>query len=649
MVKIKFETKSDRVTTSLSFHPKRPWILASLVSGVIQLWDYRMGTLIYTFDEHKGPARGVHFHKSADFFVSGVAFLLFSGVRTVLFHHEYPWILSASDDHTVRIWDWASRSCISVLKGHTRSVMCASFHPTEDLILSASLDQTVLVWDVGALRRKTIPPTDDILPLSQMIGVDGIVKYVLQGHERGVRWASFHPTMPVIVSGAEDHQVKMWHLTETKAWEVETLQGHMNNVSCVMFHAKQDMILSISEDKSIRAWDATERTGLQTLCREHDRFWTLAIHPEINLLAAGHDSGMIIFKLERERPAFALSRDSIFYAKDGYLWYYEFSTQRDSKVIHLRSPRTIYFSPKDNAALICSDLAGGSYELYIIPKDSIGRSEFVLDAKKGIGNSAVFISRDRFAVFEKSTNQVSVMNLRNKLVMKVVLPRPTDAIFYAGTGILLCRSEEEVVIVDLRGNLVVADLHAPSVRHVVWSDDRERVALLSKHSIIIASKKLEQQCSLHETIRVKSGVWDENGVFIYTTLRDLKFCLPSGYSGIIQTLDAPIYITKVVDNVIFSLDRDGENNSITIDLPPDVEVRVDEEWEDFVEINVEGRFDYVEENHVEDWVAGWGIDPFLLYEAENLAILRRTQRARDIERELSRQERMNRRRRLGRE
>jgi hypothetical protein len=43
-----------RRVKGLSFHPKRPWILASLHSGVVQLWDYRMGTLIDRFDEHDG-------------------------------------------------------------------------------------------------------------------------------------------------------------------------------------------------------------------------------------------------------------------------------------------------------------------------------------------------------------------------------------------------------------------------------------------------------------------------------------------------------------------------------------------------------------------------------------------------------------------
>jgi coatomer protein complex subunit alpha (xenin) len=55
-------------------------------------------------------------------------------IRTVQFHQEYPWIVSASDDQTIRIWNWQSRNCISVLTGHNHYVMCASFHIKEDLV-----------------------------------------------------------------------------------------------------------------------------------------------------------------------------------------------------------------------------------------------------------------------------------------------------------------------------------------------------------------------------------------------------------------------------------------------------------------------------------------------------------------------------------
>ncbi len=106
----------------------RPWILVSLHSSTIQLWDYRMGTLIDRFEEHDGPVRGIDFHRTQPLFVSGgddykikvwsyqtrrCLFTLnghLDYVRTVFFHHELPWILSSSDDQTIRIWNWQNRS-----------------------------------------------------------------------------------------------------------------------------------------------------------------------------------------------------------------------------------------------------------------------------------------------------------------------------------------------------------------------------------------------------------------------------------------------------------------------------------------------------------------------------------------------------------
>lgn len=199
--------------------------------------------------------------------------------------------------------------------------MSAAFHPTEDLIVSASLDQTVRVWDTTGLRKKQSgegesqnfdsvsfglgndPSRQGQNPgglnvQAELFGTnDVVVKYVLEGHDRGVNWAAFHPTLPLIASAADDRQVKLWRMSETKAWEVDTLRGHANNVSCCLFHPKQDLVVSDSEDRSIRVWDVSKRVGVQTFRREGDRFWILAAHRNQNLLAAGHDSGMIVFKV----------------------------------------------------------------------------------------------------------------------------------------------------------------------------------------------------------------------------------------------------------------------------------------------------------------------------------------------------------------
>eukprot|EP01116_Phalansterium_solitarium_P014778 TRINITY_DN325_c0_g2_i1.p1 TRINITY_DN325_c0_g2~~TRINITY_DN325_c0_g2_i1.p1 ORF type:complete len:1233 (+),score=516.79 TRINITY_DN325_c0_g2_i1:73-3771(+) len=598
----KLETKSNRVK-GLSFHPARPWILASLHNGIVQLWDYRIRTLLERFDEHDGPVRGVCFHNSQPLFVSGgddykikvwnykqrrCLFTLLGHldyIRTVQFHHEYPWILSASDDQTIRIWNWQSRSCIAVLTGHNHYVMCASFHPKEDLVVSASLDQTVRVWDIAGLRKKTVSPGshgsshDDSLrlPQNELFGnTDAIVKYVLEGHDRGVNWACFHPTSPLIVSGADDRQVKLWRMNDTKAWEVDTFRGHFNNVSCVLFHPRQEIILSNSEDKTIRVWDMSKRAGIQTFRREHDRFWILAAHPEMNLFAAGHDSGMIVFKLERERPAyFSQGNDVLLYVKERYIRTCEFASSRDVPVLSIRSRtgtassgrvKSLAYDAQDKAVLLCSqDSDGGYYELYQIPKESRGSNDAV-DSKRGLGVAACFVGRKRFAVLDKS-HQITIRNLKNEETKKLTVSFAVDNIFPAPNGQLLLRSEDKMMLYDIQQKKAVAELTTPEIKYVFWSHGEKNpmVAMVGKDCVVIANRKLEEQCSIRETIRVKSAAWDENGVLIYSTLNHIKYCLPNGDNGIVRTLDSALYITAVRGNRVYCLDREFKNRVISVD------------------------------------------------------------------------------------
>lgn len=57
------------------------------------------------------------------------------------------------------------------------------------------------------------------------------------------------------------------------------------------------------------------RTAIFSHRRESDRFWVVTAHPTMNMFAAGHDGGMMVFKLERERPAYAVHQNSLFYVK----------------------------------------------------------------------------------------------------------------------------------------------------------------------------------------------------------------------------------------------------------------------------------------------------------------------------------------------
>lgn len=47
-------------------------------------------------------------------------------------------------------------------------------------------------------------------------------------------------------------------------------------------------------------------------------------------------------------------------------------------------------------------------------------------------------------------------------------------------------------------------------------------------AITFADKNLQQKSQIHETIRIKSGTWDDSGVFVYCTLNHIKYALPQG-------------------------------------------------------------------------------------------------------------------------
>lgn len=425
-------------------------------------------------------------------------------VRTVFFHHEYPWIISASDDQTIRIWNWQSRTCIAILTGHNHYIMCAQFHPWDDLVVSASMDLTVRVWDISGLRKKNqahqapMSFEEQVARANQgqadLFGnTDAVVKYVLEGHDRGVNWAAFHPTLPLIVSCGDDRQIKLWRMSETKAWEVDSCRGHFNNVSMTLFHPRHELILSASEDKTIRVWDMTKRTAVQTFRREHDRFWVLTAHPELNLFAAGHDNGLIVFKLERERPAFALSGNQLYYIKDKVIRVADLTTGTSQGICSVRKlgsqyiqPKTLSYNPAERAVIVTSTSDNGVYELVTLPKSSAPSAgdgkDTPSDGKKGNGISAIFVARNRLAVLDKGAQNIEIRDLSNSLTKTVKCPVQTTEIFYGGTASLLLATSNSVVLFDIQQQKVLGEISTPPVKYVVWSNDGNMVALLSKHS-----------------------------------------------------------------------------------------------------------------------------------------------------------------------
>lgn len=85
-------------------------------------------------------------------------------------------------------------------------------------------------------------------------------------HEGPVRGVDFHLQEPLIVSGGDDHKIKVWDYKLRRC--LFTLLGHLDYIRTVQFHpnaSEYPWILSASDDQTLRLWDFQRRTCLSVL------------------------------------------------------------------------------------------------------------------------------------------------------------------------------------------------------------------------------------------------------------------------------------------------------------------------------------------------------------------------------------------------
>ena len=204
-------------------------------------------------------------------------------LRSIAVHPTQPYILTSSDDMSIKLWDWDKKwSNVQTFEGHTHYVMQIAVNPKDNnQFASASLDKTIKVWTLGS----------------------SVPNYTLEGHDKGVNCVSYYygGEKPYLISGADDRLVKIWDYQNKNC--VQTLDGHSQNISCVLFHPDLPIICTGSEDGTVRVWHANTYRLESTLNYGYERVWTMAALPGTNYIALGYDEGAIMIKAGREEPA----------------------------------------------------------------------------------------------------------------------------------------------------------------------------------------------------------------------------------------------------------------------------------------------------------------------------------------------------------
>ncbi|WAR18710.1 STRN3-like protein [Mya arenaria] len=122
---------------------------------------------------------------------------------------------------------------------------------------------------LGELAEITVsndadPGNYDISAPTEVFRKTWNAKYTLRSHFDGVRTLAFHPTEPVLITGSEDHTLKLWNLQKTvpakkaASLDVEpvyTFRAHVGPVLCLAVSGSGEQCYSGGLDSTIRCWN----------------------------------------------------------------------------------------------------------------------------------------------------------------------------------------------------------------------------------------------------------------------------------------------------------------------------------------------------------------------------------------------------------
>ncbi|KAM4037968.1 apoptotic protease-activating factor 1 [Anomaloglossus baeobatrachus] len=193
------------------------------------------------------------------------------------------WLVSSSDDSTIRVWDWTAEKSLS-LQGHKEAVRCFKILKN-DKLLSWSFDGTVRVWDLrseiteaecqchsGAILSCDV--SSDSLKFSstsadksaKIWSLDGLsLLHELRGHQSCVRCCNFSSDNHYLATGDDNGEIMIWNvqsgelLRQCQETSVNKIDGWVTDI-----HFAPDCKLLVTSGAHVKWWDVDTGTCKQT-------------------------------------------------------------------------------------------------------------------------------------------------------------------------------------------------------------------------------------------------------------------------------------------------------------------------------------------------------------------------------------------------
>ena len=151
-------------------------------------------------------------------------------IRSCKFSPDVRVLASASDDKTVKLWDFTSRQQIVQFCDHDQQVNSVRFHPDGTCVASGSCDRTIKIWDIRSQR---------------------LIQHY-DAHSDEINEIDFHPNGRYLLSTSNDSTIKIWDLRQGHI--LYTLYGHEGASTSAAFSPCGDYFTTGGSDSVVMVW-----------------------------------------------------------------------------------------------------------------------------------------------------------------------------------------------------------------------------------------------------------------------------------------------------------------------------------------------------------------------------------------------------------
>ena len=190
-------------------------------------------------------------------------------VSTVSLHPDGKLLVTAGDDHVVRVWDLASGLQTRQFKAHTGWVRSSAFIPNSTLVLTAGDDGTVHLFDVVqgnhqrkvtavdfAISRLSVSPVGGVIAIAgfsrslMLVEIQsGNLLHAIDAQTDDIRAIDFSSTGKVVAAGGRDGVVRLWSVDTGR--QVGEVTAHRRRIRDMRFVADDSKLVSISDDRTM--------------------------------------------------------------------------------------------------------------------------------------------------------------------------------------------------------------------------------------------------------------------------------------------------------------------------------------------------------------------------------------------------------------